>query len=166
MQAAASRPPSPARHRRTENLNAEPHLATADDTGLLDALPIAAAIVERTDENCLKVAYYNNRFRQTVDRSNCTALDWNEADCLRSGPIAQLLQDFFDGTDALGELDFRDGDGVSAHYFRIKLAPSPRNGESRPRCLLSVVDRTVEVQAERALRAEMLRDSLTGLPNR
>src|SRR4029453_12003597 len=26
--------------------------------------------------------------------------------------------------------------------------------------------RTVEVQAERALRAEMLRDSLTGLPNR
>ena len=35
-----------------------------------------------------------------------------------------------------------------------------------PRCLLSVVDRTVEVQAERTLRAEMLRDSLTGLPNR
>ena len=31
---------------------------------------------------------------------------------------------------------------------------------------MSVVDRTVEVQAERALRAEMLRDSLTGLPNR
>ena len=29
-----------------------------------------------------------------------------------------------------------------------------------------MVDRTVEVQAERALRAEMLRDSLTGLPNR
>ncbi|HET7317205.1 MAG TPA: EAL domain-containing protein, partial [Sphingomicrobium sp.] len=35
-----------------------------------------------------------------------------------------------------------------------------------PRCLMSVVDRTVEVQAERTLRAEMLRDSLTGLPNR
>jgi diguanylate cyclase (GGDEF)-like protein len=32
--------------------------------------------------------------------------------------------------------------------------------------LLSLVDRTVEVQAERTLRAEMLRDSLTGLPNR
>jgi diguanylate cyclase (GGDEF)-like protein len=35
-----------------------------------------------------------------------------------------------------------------------------------PRCLMSLVDRTVEVQAERSLRAEMLRDSLTGLPNR
>jgi diguanylate cyclase (GGDEF)-like protein len=31
---------------------------------------------------------------------------------------------------------------------------------------MSLVDRTVEVQAERTLRAEMLRDSLTGLPNR
>jgi len=31
---------------------------------------------------------------------------------------------------------------------------------------VSVVDRTVEIQAENALRAEMLRDSLTGLPNR
>jgi diguanylate cyclase (GGDEF)-like protein len=39
-------------------------------------------------------------------------------------------------------------------------------GDDKPRCLLSVVDRTVEVQAERTLRAEMLRDSLTGLPNR
>ena len=166
MQAAASRSPSPPRQRRADNQSAKPHLATADDTGLLDALPIAAAIIDRTDENCLKVVSYNSRFLDSVQRSNCTALDWNEADCLKSGPIAQLLQDFFDGTDVSGELDFRDGEGVSAHYFRIKLAPLPRNGDGRPRCLLSVVDRTVEVQAERALRAEMLRDSLTGLPNR
>jgi diguanylate cyclase (GGDEF)-like protein len=48
----------------------------------------------------------------------------------------------------------------------MKLAPLPRGEGSAPRCLLSVVDRTVEVQAERTLRAEMLRDSLTGLPNR
>ncbi|MFL6754551.1 MAG: putative bifunctional diguanylate cyclase/phosphodiesterase, partial [Sphingomicrobium sp.] len=42
----------------------------------------------------------------------------------------------------------------------------PKTRSSGQRCLLSVVDRTVEVQAERTLRAEMLRDSLTGLPNR
>jgi diguanylate cyclase (GGDEF)-like protein len=48
----------------------------------------------------------------------------------------------------------------------MKLAPLPKVHGDSPRCLLSVVDRTVEVQAERTLRAEMLRDSLTGLPNR
>jgi diguanylate cyclase (GGDEF)-like protein len=55
--------------------------------------------------------------------------------------------------------------GVSARFYQLKLAPLPTQGRCR-RALLSVVDRTAEVQAERTLRAEMLRDSLTGLPNR
>jgi diguanylate cyclase (GGDEF)-like protein len=139
---------------------------TADDTGLLDALPIAAAIIERQDDRTLKVAAHNGRFAETVQLSTCTALNWNDADCLKEGPIGEVIHGFFDGKDILGELDFRDGEGVSGHYFRMKLAPLPRGEGSAPRCLLSVVDRTVEVQAERTLRAEMLRDSLTGLPNR
>ncbi len=94
------------------------------------------------------------------------ANDWNDADCLKTGPIAELLQGFFDGSDVGGELDFKDGEGVASRYFRVKLAPLPKAGDAAARCLLSVVDRTVEVQAERTLRAEMLRDSLTGLPNR
>jgi diguanylate cyclase (GGDEF)-like protein len=166
MQAAATRSSGAARHRRTDIPSATPHLVTADDTGLLDALPIAAAIIERSHEGDLNLAAHNERFLQTVEKSTCTALDWNEADCLRSGAVADLLQSFFDGTNVTGELDFRDGEGVSAHYFRVKLAPLPRRDSPAPRCLLSVVDRTVEVQAERTLRAEMLRDSLTGLPNR
>ena len=133
---------------------------------MLDALPIAAAVIERDQRRRLKVAAHNSRFFETVEQSACTAVDWNDADCLKSGPIAELLQKFFDGTDVAGELDFNDGEGVSSHYFRVKLAPLPKIKASMPRCLLSVVDRTVEVQAERALRAEMLRDSLTGLPNR
>jgi diguanylate cyclase (GGDEF)-like protein len=133
---------------------------------LLDALPIAAAIIERQPNRCLKVAAHNSRFLDTVRQSTCSAIDWNEADCLKSGPIAELMQDFFDGTDVAGDLDFKDGEGVSQRFFRMKLAPLPRNNADLPRCLLSVVDRTVEVQSERTLRAEMLRDSLTGLPNR
>jgi len=133
--------------------------------GLLGALPIAAAIVER-DEDALKVVAHNSRFFDTVSQSTCTAADWDEADCLRSGPIAEVLNRFFDGTDAAGELDFKDGEGVASRYFRVKLAPLPKKKGKSTRCLLSVVDRTVEVQAERTLRAEMLRDSLTGLPNR
>jgi diguanylate cyclase (GGDEF)-like protein len=166
MQAAASRSPAAPKQRRAENPGAKPHIATADATGLLDALPIAAAIIERQADRCLKIAAYNSRFYETVRNSTCTALDWNEADCLKSGAVAELIQNFFDGEDVSGELDFKDGEGVSSHYFRLKLAPVPKKNADAPRCLLSVVDRTVEVQSERTLRAEMLRDSLTGLPNR
>ena len=166
MQAAANRLPGPARLRRRTNSGAQPHIATADDAALLGALPIAAAVVTQNAEGAVRVLAHNSRFSDTVAQSTCTALEWDKADCLKAGPIAELLTNFFAGTDTLGELDFRDGEGVAAHYFRIKLAPLPRARGAAPRCLLSVVDRTVEVQAERTLRAEMLRDSLTGLPNR
>jgi len=165
MQAAVSRSSGPDRARRGHKPTANPRLVAVDDTGLLDALPIAAAIIEQDDPGAFKVTAHNNRFFQTVQQSSCTALDWNDADCLKSGPIAEVLQKFFEGNDVGGEIDFKDGEGVSAHHFRLKLAPLKANGRG-PRCLLSVVDRTVEVQAERSLRAEMLRDSLTGLPNR
>ena len=147
-------------------MSAKPHLATADDTGLLNALPIAAAIIERQDDHCLKVGSFNSRFAETVRQSTCDAIDWNEANCLKSGAIGDLIHKFFDGSDTSGELDFKDGEGVASRFFRVKLAPLPKLKGKLPRCLLSVVDRTVEVQAERTLRAEMLRDSLTGLPNR
>ena len=165
MPAAATRPTA-SRCRRSDNLIATPHIAAAGDTGLLDALPIAAAVVELGRDGSFSVAAHNSRFDDLVERSNCAALDWNEARCLKNGPIAALLRKFFDGSDIVGELDFTDGDGVSAQFYRIKLAPLPKDGSSEGRCLLSLVDRTVELQAERTLRAEMLRDSLTGLPNR
>ena len=166
MQAAVSRSSGSERARRGHKPTATPRLAAVDDTGLLDALPIAAAIIEQDDPGAFKVTAHNSRFFQTVQQSSCTALDWNDADCLKSGPIAEVLQKFFEGTDVGGEIDFKDGEGVSAHHFRLKLAPLPKAKGGGSRCLLSVVDRTVEVQAERTLRAEMLRDSLTGLPNR
>src|SRR5205085_5164688 len=143
MQAASHRLPRAGRQRRADNPGETPHLATADDTGLLDALPIAAAIIERGKGRSLHVVAHNNRFFETVQRSACTANDWNDADCLKAGPIAELLQNFFDGTDVSGELDFKDGDGVSSRYFRVKLAPLPRPNGTAARCLLSVVDRTV-----------------------
>jgi diguanylate cyclase (GGDEF)-like protein len=165
MQAAAHRLPAPRGQREADNLTVETRFAV-DDSGLLDALPIAAAIIERGSDDALRVTAHNSRFFDTVRQSTCEAEDWNQAGCLQCGPIAELLQAYFDGSDADGELDFRDGEGLTARYFRVKLAPLPRNREDVQRCLLSVVDRTVEVEAERALRSEMLRDSLTGLPNR
>lgn len=165
MQAAINRLPSGTSARQGVKSRARPHIATADDAALLAALPIAAAIIGNNDEGLVVLAY-NDRFKDTVELSTCTALNWNDADCLRDGPISDLLKEFFARPTAPDELDFRDGDGVSAKYYRLKLAPLPQGSSTTGRCLLSLVDRTVEAQAERALRAEMLRDSLTGLPNR
>jgi diguanylate cyclase (GGDEF)-like protein len=166
MQAAANRPANATKRRRADNQGVTAHLAGADDIGLLNALPIAAAVIESSKDGPLRVAAHNSRFGDLVARSTCTALDWNDAECLKSGRIAELLKNFFDGAGAPDELDFTDGDGVSAQFYKIKLAPLPKRRVSQRRCLLSLVDRTVELQAERTLRAEMLRDSLTGLPNR
>src|SRR4051812_47258645 len=99
MQAAAARPAGIPRLRRTDRLKATPHLLAADHSGLLNALPIAAAVIERTSEQALKVVAHNDRFVEAVERSSCTALDWNQADCLKAGPIAELIQNFFDGID-------------------------------------------------------------------
>lgn len=166
MQAATNRLPDKRSVRQGATSRAKPHLATADDAALLDALPIAAAVIGQDDSSRLAVLAHNSRFRDTVDSSTCNALNWDDADCLKDGAIAALLQDFFADGSAPSELDFRDGEGVAARYFKLKLAPLPKGDKALSRCLLSLVDRTVEAQAERALRAEMLRDSLTGLPNR
>ena len=165
MQAAVNRLPNRKTGRQGENHHAKAHLAMGDDAALLGALPIAAAVIGNQD-GCLKVLDYNDRFMETVELSTCRAIDWNDADCLKDGAIAEVLREFFGDFSSPGELDFRDGEGVSARYFKMKLAPLPQGKGSFPRCLLSLVDRTVEAQAERSLRAEMLRDSLTGLPNR
>ena len=114
MQAAAKSLPGVKEARRRDFSRAKPHLATADDAALLGALPIAAAVIGRKSNRCLRVLAHNAHFTDTVEGSTCTALDWNTADCLTEGPIAALLQDFFDDSDTSGELDFRDGDGVAA----------------------------------------------------
>ncbi|HET7709154.1 MAG TPA: EAL domain-containing protein [Sphingomicrobium sp.] len=166
MQAAAKRLPGERPTRRADNPMLQSSRTAADNTALLDALPIAAAVIGLVEETKLQVLEYNGRFKDTVAQSTCTAIDWNEAECLKEGAIADLIRGYFAGADPTGELDFRDGDGLAARFLRIKLAPLPRAADDGKRCLMSLVDRTVEVQAERALRAEMVRDSLTGLPNR
>jgi diguanylate cyclase (GGDEF)-like protein len=166
MQPAAKLAPGLPRSRRTRHNDGNPY-AFAEDVALLAALPIAAAIIERSSADGLVATATNERFSNLVTRTSASAFAWDEGCRVPAkGPFTDLLADFFSGANPTGELDFIDGDGVSAHYFRVKLAPLPRMQPDKVRCLLSVVDRTIEVQAERALRAEMLRDSLTGLPNR
>ncbi|GAA4039278.1 hypothetical protein GCM10022281_20210 [Sphingomonas rosea] len=132
---------------------------------LLDALPIAAAILE-LEAGGMRITAHNQRFAEAVAVSSASTMNGLTKMCLSGdGIIATFLDDWFADDGLRADLDFRDGAGVAARFYRLKLAPLPTHGECR-RALLSVVDRTAEVQAERTLRAEMLRDSLTGLPNR
>ena len=163
MQAASKRLPGHNVGRTASSIATSP-IGTADDSGLLAALPIAAGVFGLRDGK-LWVHALNSAFIRLVAGpapapDQCQEL-YRQHAALGGDFIKQYLADPAGAPD---ELDYVDGEGYSKRYLKLKLAPLPANPEMR--CLLSVVDRTVEVRAETTLRAEMLRDSLTGLPNR
>ena len=159
MQAAAQRSP-----KRAASFIAP--FVSADDAALLDALPISASVIIQAADGSLDLCAYNKRFEEITRLSTIPDVRQLISYCVSGdGLIARHLRAWFDGEGA-DELDFRDGSGVAARFYRMRLAPLPASPSGERRCLVSVVARTVEVQAERTLRAEMLRDSLTGLPNR
>ncbi|HVL79055.1 MAG TPA: EAL domain-containing protein [Sphingomicrobium sp.] len=137
-----------------------------DDHCLIEALPIAAGIFSIRGEK-LWVHALNQRF---LALAGCHGDQVSFVEMFRNyaqGPGGAFIRAFLASpSDAADELDLGEGDGPERRFLKLKLAPLPPTAEGEARCLLSVVDRTLEVQAERALRAEMLRDSLTGLPNR
>jgi diguanylate cyclase (GGDEF)-like protein len=141
-------------------------LIGSDDLSFLEALPIAAGIFTLNDGK-LWVLSVNVRF---LELAGCNGSQGEFADLFRqyaNGAGGTFIRAYLDAKgDAADELDLVDGEGPGSRFLKIKLAPIGKLADGTPRCLVSVVDRTVEVQAENALRAEMLRDSLTGLPNR
>ncbi len=159
MASAASRP----------SASASPHGDDAvpnGDAAFLAALPIAAAVIAQDAAGELTLEAHNTELEAAIARSTVPSFDRVAEQCLRTGLLANHLRSWF-RSEAPDELDFRDGRGFETRYYRLRLAPLPTAATpSRRRCLLTVTDRTVEMQAERNLRAEMLRDSLTGLPNR
>lgn len=133
---------------------------------LLDALPIAAAVVGLTPHKVLKLLDRNRKFDEVMAAVGDPAMmqgDFRDCPQLQ---IARLMEAFLADFSAPSDMEFSHGNGPGAAHYRLKLAPLSPDPKYGARCMVSLVDRTVEVQAEKALRAEMLRDSLTGLPNR
>ena len=165
MQAAANRLPRALGRVQTDKMEARVRPDAADGTALLDALPIAAAIFTIQDDR-LWVEAMNTRF---LELAGCYGRSETFAETFKryaTGAGGAFTRQFLlDPASAPDEIEIAEGEGVGRRFLKLKLSPLASNG-SGPRCLLSVVDRTVEVQAENNLRAEMLRDSLTGLPNR
>jgi diguanylate cyclase (GGDEF)-like protein len=166
MQAAATRLPRASAHRQPEMMGAPPQAQPADGMTLLNALPIAAAIFT-LNEGKLWVEAMNTRF---LDLSGCGASPQAFAQTFKryaSGEGGAFTRAFLLApATARDEIEISEGEGVGRRFLKLKLSPLASTPGGGARCLLSVVDRTVEVQAENNLRAEMLRDSLTGLPNR
>src|SRR5688500_11527721 len=166
MQAAANRSAAPKSARSAADQDGHQIRASADDSALLDALPIAAAVFGMRDGK-LWVHALNRRF---IDLAACNGDPASFVETFKhyaESSSGAFVQSFLSkSSKASDELDLAEGEGPGRRFLKLKLAPLEPDSQGEPRCLLSVVDRTVEVQAENNLRQEMLRDSLTGLPNR
>jgi len=133
--------------------------------GYLDALPIAAAIITQADEPYIECA--NDLFRLIAE--------WDErlgertigrVPILNSGPIGARLATFMKGDEAAHQFETADGRNIAGRHFTVRFALlKVVQGQPR-RFLLSLIDKTAQVETEKSLRSEMLRDTLTGLPNR
>ena len=134
--------------------------------GYLDALPIAAAMITVAD-GPLTIECANDHFRNIAE--------WDErlgdrrvdhVPILRAGPIGTRLEAFLSSEDPAYQFDTSDGRSLAGRHFTVRFARLQRLPGQPPRCLVSLIDKTAQVETEKSLRSEMLRDSLTGLPNR
>ena len=133
----------------------------------LDALPIAAAIIAAPQSQPAFVDAANAHFRRIGGSDGGTrGTRIDRVPFLKAGPIGRALTDFLDGETAAHEFEGHDGQTIAGRHFTVRLARlAPRPGIDK-RCLISMIDKTAQVETEKSLRAEMLRDTLTGLPNR
>jgi diguanylate cyclase (GGDEF)-like protein len=128
----------------------------------LDALPIAAAVLMDEGDGRLTVGACNKRYA-ALD----AARPGNQPLSIAASPgMGRHLHDFFGAPDREIRFDWRDGDQVSGRHFQACISPLHAIPGGKARCLLTLVDRTAEIENARSLRGELLHDSLTGLPNR
>lgn len=128
----------------------------------LEALPVAAAVVAWTKRGA-KVLAHNRAFA----RLETTSIAQRRASdiLMRFGankPIRRVLS----GETEKERYDWRDGGLIDGRHFTIgisRLCPSAAHG---PRVLITLIDRTSEVQIGESLRRQILTDPLTGLTNR
>jgi diguanylate cyclase (GGDEF)-like protein len=133
----------------------------------LDALPIPAFVVADAGDHRAVIDLANDRFRALVggeDVAAGTPLD--ALTFLKESRIGPAVAGFLRGGERNRQFDGTDGRPVGGRHFEVRIARLTRVAALGSRCLVCLNDRTAQVETERSLRAEMLRDSLTGLPNR
>ncbi|MET0269651.1 MAG: EAL domain-containing protein [Sphingomonas sp.] len=131
----------------------------------LNALPIAAAIVMEAD-GVPFVAVRNEQFAMLDGMSMSVFEGSDPRPLVEREPLRGNIRAFLLTDHAATQFDWHDGGGVGGRHFIVRMARLSTSADQERRCVLSLVDRTAEIENERSLRAEMLHDSLTGLPNR
>ena len=123
----------------------------------LDALPIPTAILEVSDGRI--VVGHHNAHYAVIETAG------HGGRCLHDRLADRIVRFAIEGENAL-EFDWIDGGEVQGQHYRIRIARLFTVVAGTHRVMLTALDRTAEVESQRSLRAEMMHDSLTGLPNR
>ncbi|MBV9932410.1 MAG: bifunctional diguanylate cyclase/phosphodiesterase [Alphaproteobacteria bacterium] len=132
----------------------------------LDALPIAAAVLQRSTGGTSHVHLANALFLALAGPRACPDVPLAAIAFLAGTGVAARAEAFLAGDERDAEFEARYGEAVAQRHFSVRLARLEILPALGRRCLATIVDRTAQVETEQSLRAEMLRDSLTGLPNR
>jgi diguanylate cyclase (GGDEF)-like protein len=168
MEAAATRARSKRRQRRepsAADLAVAEHIVRAGRQAFLEALPIAAAVFSLGEDGQIAIDLANARFAELVG-AHCADRAVCDLPFLQASGVAARAEAFLPAADATLEFETLVGSEVGGRHFAVRLTRLHILPALGRRCLATLIDRTAEVETERSLRAEMLRDSLTGLPNR
>ena len=119
----------------------------------LDALHMPAVIVIRHGEN-VHAAASNAGFDTLFPRGLASV------PALTAMIVERLASDA-----ELAQFSWQEPD-MAGRYFKVHLSRLARGDDAGMRALVTLLDFTAVHEAQRAQKAEMLRDGLTGLPNR
>lgn len=132
----------------------------------LDALPIPAAIVT-IDPDGPYIESANDAFRNVAEYDERLGDNrLSKVPLLSTGAIGRRLAEYLASGEPAHQFESSDGRTIGARHFLVRFARVRTVDLGPVRFVVSLIDRTAQVETERSLRSEMLLDSLTGLPNR
>src|SRR3546814_15703840 len=108
----------------------------------------------------------NENFRQLTDWNGHEGKWVSQVAFLESGTIGKALNAFLKGEEKARQFEGHDGQAIGGRHFTVRLARLKPTPLSTKRCLVSLIDKTAQVETENNARAERRRDSRTGPPNR